>query len=472
MISPRWRHIRTKLTLWHMLMLGVILLIYSASASALLLRHLRTQLVRHAIQDLETVEGLFYFTSTGRLGFHEDYHNHPESREVLERLLEVRSPDGEVLFRNTLLGNRSLGDQILPQEGSGGYSPREKILADGTKVQIVSRRHLIAGQPTLIRVAYSEAPIWQHFREELMVLIIPLPFVLAIAGVAGSFLAKRALQPMQQMARRAEEITGDRLHSRLPINEADGELADLARVFNGMLGRLEQSFEQLRRFTSDASHELRTPLTAIRSVGEVGLRKEVTPAEYRDIIGSMLEESNRLTRLVDSLLTISRADAGQLVLQPSTFPAIHLVRDCASLFEVLLEERGQHFVVQGDETLQVYGDWLLLRQALLNVIHNAIKYSPNGGEIVVTLGHLGLDRISISIEDSGPGIPLQDQEKVFDRFYRVDGARSRETGGTGLGLSITKWAVESNGGSISTVNVEGAGCIFRIELPGQAKAIS
>ena len=166
MTAIRFGHIRTRLTLWFVSALAVVLLLYSSAASVLLLRDLRRQLVRHAIQDLETVEGLLQFTPEGRLTLKDDYHNNPESKRVLERLLEVRSTDGRVLFRNDLLVERSLGDTMLPGEGEGGYSPREYTLADGTKVQLVSRRHSIEGKPTIIRVAFSEDPLWQQFQVE------------------------------------------------------------------------------------------------------------------------------------------------------------------------------------------------------------------------------------------------------------------------------------------------------------------
>lgn len=464
MIAVDRRHIRTRLTLWFVSALAVILLLYSATACFFLLRDLRSQLIRHAIQDIETVEGLLYFTADGRLMLREDYHNHPESKRVLERLLEVRSPEGNVLFRNELLGNRSLGDTLLPREGQGGYSERQFILADGLHVELVSRRHAVEGRPTIIRVAYSETPLWNQFRADLIALILPLPLVLVVAGMGGYVLASRLLRPIQQLARKAEEIKSDRLHERLPVNASDGELADLARVFNAMLVRLEQSFEQLRRFTSDASHELRTPLAAMRSVGEVGLQKHCTPDGYRDVIGSMLEEANKLTRLVDSLLTIARTDAGQIQLTPSLFPAVKLAQECASLFEVLLEENGQRLTVDSDPDVMLLGDWLLLRQALVNIVHNAIKYTPRGGMITVRI-RSAEEQVSLEVEDTGPGIPEHELSKVFDRFYRVEEHRSPAVGGAGLGLAIARWSVEFHGGTLSAHNAKGTGCLFRIALP-------
>ena len=458
------RHIRTRLTVYFVGLLAVIQLVYSSAACFFLLRGLRAQLVRHAIQDLETVEGLFYFTPDGRLLMRDDYHNHPESKLVLERLLEVRSPEGAVLFRNELLGNRSLGDYLLPFEGEGGYSEREFVLEDGLHVQLVSRRHSIGPRPTIIRVAYSQEPLWRQFKSDLIALLIPLPVVLAIAGFGGYRLASKALRPIQQLARKAEELRSDRLYERLPVNPSDGELAELARVFNTVLVRLEQSFEQLRRFTSDASHELRTPLAVMRSVGEVGLRRQSTPEGYRDVIGSMLEEANKLTRLVDSLLTIARADAGEIQLNPSSFSAVALVRECTSLFEVLVEENGQTLTIEAPMDRTIHGDRLLLRQALINVVHNAIKYTPPRGSILIKL-ECGTEHIVLSVEDSGPGIPENHLSKVFDRFYRVEEGRSPGVGGAGLGLAIARWTIEAHGGSITAHAGTVKGCTFRITLP-------
>lgn len=456
--------IRTRLMMWHVAVLGAVLLVYSACASLLLLRDLRQQLIRYAIQDLETVEGLLYFDIDRKLNFRDDYHNHVESKLILERLLEVRALDDTVLYRNERLKGRALGGPNFPGEGEGGYSERRLILSDGEPVRVVSRKHAIADRPALIRLAYSEVPLWEQFQADFIALILPLPLVLGLAGLGGYLLARRALQPIQQMTRRAEEITSESLHERLPVAAGDGELADLARVFNGMLSRLEQSFEQLRRFTSDASHELRTPLTAIRSVGEVSLGKHASPEEYRDVIGSMLEEANRLTRVVESLLTISRADAGQVQLQRTRFPAAKLARDCAALYEVLLEERGLHLVHCGDESAMVDGDWLLLRQALLNIVHNAIKVSPDGGTIRIRVATED-EQVLIDVEDRGPGIPGEDIPRLFDRFYRVDPGRAREAGGTGLGLSIAQWSVVAHRGRIEVRSQLGAGTTFRISLP-------
>jgi heavy metal sensor kinase len=458
-------HVRTRLTLWYVVVLASVLALSWGLTASFLFLQMRSQLDNYAVQDIETVEGLLYFDSARRLILREDYHNHPESKQVLERLVEVRSSSGSVLYRNERLGDQALGGNPIPGEGEGGYSIRSARLADGTTVRMASRRHTLDGRPLLIRLGYSEQPIWARFDELAVATLLAAPIVLALAGLGGYVLAKRALAPLEEMACRAEEITSERLNERLPTGEVDDELGHLARVFNNLLARLEQSFEQLRRFTSDASHELRTPLTAIRSVGEVSLQKDGSREEYRDTIGSMLEEVNRLTALVDSLLTISRADAGRIQLHPTVFSAMDLAREAAGLFEVLVEEKGQRITVAGDEGVKVNGDRVFLRQALVNIIHNAVKYSPVGGVISVGVHYEAEGSIHLDVVDSGPGIAPEHSARIFDRFYRVDESRSREAGGAGLGLSIAQWAVRVHGGDIHLRATQGSGCTFQIWLP-------
>jgi signal transduction histidine kinase len=203
----------------------------------------------------------------------------------------------------------------------------------------------------------------------------------------------------------------------------------------------------------------------IRSVGEVGLQKDGSRAEYRDIIGSMLEEVNRLTSLIDNLLTISRADSGHIQLHRTVVAVMPLAREAAGLFEVLMEEKSLRLALDGDESAQVEADRIFLRQALVNIIHNAVKYSPVAEIVSVRVRNANSSHVLVEIQDNGPGIPPDDQPKIFDRFYRVDKARWRESGGAGLGLSIAKWAVEAHGGTLALTSELNKGCTFAITLP-------
>jgi signal transduction histidine kinase len=220
----------------------------------------------------------------------------------------------------------------------------------------------------------------------------------------------------------------------------------------------------MRRFTADASHELRTPLTALRSVGEVGLQERPDDKLFGDVVGSMLEEADRLTHLVDTLLTLSRADVGQVRLACDPVDLAALAGDVAHYLTDLADEKQQTLHFDAPAPVIVSGDRLVLRQALVNIVDNAIKYSANGTSIDVRAGGDG-QHGWIEVADQGPGIGEADRQRVFERFYRVDKARSREEGGTGLGLSLAQWAIEANGGRIDLESALGRGSVFRLLVP-------
>jgi heavy metal sensor kinase len=462
-----WRpkRVRTRLTLWYVGTLAAILAIYLAGVSLLLLWQMDSVLKRLAAEDLETVKGLLYFEPNGQVEVREDYHHHSDWKQVQERLLEILAPDGTVLYRNERLGNRALGGALFTGEGERGYSGRTETMSDGTRVVLISRKYDLEGKTVLIRAGYQQDLIWKQLKGTLFVLLVASPLVLAGTAYAGYKMVGRTLDPVTKMANRAEQINSERLNERLPVETPDDELGHLATVFNSMLARIEQSFDQLRRFTADASHELRTPLAAIRSVGEVRLQGSASAEEYCDTIGSMLEEVNRLTGIVERLLTLSRADAGQIQMQVSVFPLKVLVREAASLLEVLIEEKRLTFELAGDESIGVEADRLYVRQAIVNVLHNAVKFTPTGGKICASIACNGQSQAELSISDTGPGIPSEHAPKIFDRFYRVDESRTGTETGGGLGLAIAKWAVEANNGEIGVKSDSGRGSTFWIHLP-------
>lgn len=463
-------HIRTRLTLWYVAIFGLLFAAYICTACFLQYWQLKQQLYHAEVQDMETVQGLLYFTTGGQLSLHEEYFNRPESRLLLDRLLEVRDSKGRVLFRNQKLNGDSLGSPPSPNEGVGAFSPRSLRLADGTPVLVISHVHVLQETPVLIRLAYSTQPLRAQTLQLLGLLGLVLPVALIAAGFAGYRLACKAFDPLEQMAQLTERITARRLNERIPVRNPDDELGHMALVLNGLLGRLEESFEKLRRFTSDVSHELRTPLAAMRGVGEVGLQEEHDAERYRDIIGSMLEEVAKLTAMTDTLLTIAHADSGAIQLQRSTFALMDLVQEGVVVVGVLAEDKKQTISVTGDGGALVYADRGFLRMALVNLLDNAVKYSPAGSSIRVSLHTIESDTgppefVELAIQDEGPGIPEAARQRVFDRFYRLDEARTRDSGGFGLGLPIAKWAVEAHGGNISVKTAPPAGAIFCIKLP-------
>jgi signal transduction histidine kinase len=219
----------------------------------------------------------------------------------------------------------------------------------------------------------------------------------------------------------------------------------------------------MRRFTADASHELRTPLTALRSVGEVGLQERPDDRLFGEVVGSMLEEVDRMTRLVETLLTLSRADAGQVPLAREPVDLGALGREVAGHLEDLAQEKGQTVSVTGAGPV-VTGDRFVLRQALVNVVDNAIKYGREGASIHISAGRNGQDAW-IAVSDGGPGIAREHQQRIFERFYRIDPARSREDGGTGLGLALVHWAVTAHAGRVEVESEVGRGSTFRLVVP-------
>jgi signal transduction histidine kinase len=266
------------------------------------------------------------------------------------------------------------------------------------------------------------------------------------------------------MAERARSITAEHLSERLPVDNPHDEFGRLAAVFNDTLGRLEASFGEMRRFTSDVSHELRTPLTAMRSVGEVGLTERRGEAEYREIIGSMLEEVDRLSGLVERLLMLSRVESGQARLRVDAVDLRELASEVTGQLAVLAEEKGQALDVEGPAGLTCLADRVVLGQAVTNLVDNAIKYSPEGGRIRIRVSATR-EGAALDISDEGPGIAPGRAAHIFDRFYRAGPPGSAE--GAGLGLSIAKWAVEVNGGRLRLED-SARGCTFRITMPAGA----
>lgn len=290
------------------------------------------------------------------------------------------------------------------------------------------------------------------------------PVMLLLSLFGGYFLAGRMLTPLQHITQRARSISADNLTERLTVSNPRDELGQLSTVLNEAFARLDDTFDRLKRFTQDAAHELRTPLAVLRSVGEVGLQKPRDAAAYREVIGSMLEEVDRLGRLVDGLLTLARADSGHFSLfrRPEDLQTLgHEVVEC---LRVLAEVKNQNLTYSADKSFIVDIDRDTMRLALMNLIANAIRFTPEGGAVSIALRDSGTS-IAIEIQDNGPGIALEHQARIFERFYRVDPSRSHQTGGTGLGLAITRWAVEANNGHIELQSAPEQGCLFRIVLP-------
>lgn len=470
MIRSGWtRTIRARLTLWHAMVLAAILLVYAGGVYLFLRQNLYAELDLRLHDDFELAEADFRRAADGGIvrtsGV--ELHIHDED-VVMERRLEVWSMDGKLLYSEGMAG---LELPAPPPDEMTANAVAVRSVADGPDAffRIYGAAYAIAGIPAWIRVARSEARLRHELGEFMAGIGFGLPAAVLFACIGGYFLAGRALKPFGQMAVQARTITAERLQERLLIENPDDEFGQLGTVFNETLARLERSFDALRRFTADAAHELRTPLTALRSVGEVGLRESRNEADYREVIGSVLEEADRLTRLVETLLTLARADSGRIEVTPHHQNLMQFAQSVLDVIGVLADEKGQRVVIEGDAEIAVHADALVLRHAVLNVLDNAIKHGPEGSQVRLVVGRDAVHAI-LDVIDQGPGIGVEHLKRIFDRFYRVDRARSRMTGGTGLGLSIAQWAVQANGGTIEVESRIGEGSRFRFRLPLTGKA--
>jgi heavy metal sensor kinase len=449
------RSVRVRLTLWYVGVMLAVLAVYASAVYTFVSGNSSQLLDERLHDDFDWASDMLAQTPEGSIAPYE------ETGEGDSPWLQVYSLDGELLYETPEARRNPVPDS----ETMAAQADERIVTVPGTipPFRVMSGGARIGGRPVVVQVARSEGSINQDLRQLLYILLLGLPIAVAAAGVGGYLLARRALAPVDSMAERARMIHAERLNDRLPVDNPHDELGRLATIFNETLTRLESSFDQMRRFTADASHELRTPLTAIRSVGEVGLRGRRDEAAYREIIGSMLEEVDRLALLVDRLLTLSRADTGKAHLSVEIVDIAELAEEVAEQLGVLAEEKEQSVNVRFDTVPRWIGDRVVLRQALLNLVDNAIKYSPVGGKIEIRVAQ-SPEGISADVTDTGPGIPADLQSRIFDRFYRVDKARSRENGGTGLGLAIAKWAVEVNGGRLTLEPTNGIGSCFRITL--------
>jgi heavy metal sensor kinase len=459
-----FRSIRLRLTLWYVLLLAIILAGFSAGIYLTLQHNLYANLG----DSLETrANDLLPLV------------NYQEGAPTLSKDISANSPDlGEQFVRLY----DSAGRLTFDSSGEAGAVPVEaqavqRALAGST----VTNRISVASDAFQVRIApieqdgrvsgalevgRSAEDVSDTLRSLLLILGIAYPVTLAVAGLGGAFLAGRALSPVDKLTRLARRISAEDLSQRLNLHLPDDELGRLARTFDEMIARLEDAFQRQRQFTADSSHELRTPLTAIKGQVEVALTRPREPAAYRDVLQAVNEDVDRLIRLVGSLLTLARADAGQIPIAREDVNLPDLVAGALAQVRGAAEQQDVHLEAAPGPPVAVRGDEDMLLQLMLNLLDNAIKNTPSGGR--VTAGW-GIDdaRVQLWVRDTGVGIAPEHLPLIFDRFYRVDKARSRAEGGAGLGLAISRWIVEAHGGSISVDSAPGKGSTFTVHLPAR-----
>jgi len=354
----------------------------------------------------------------------------------------------------------------LPSSITGDADGYAFVVSASGRHYVVRQSEVHAGGRTFrVGIAQDAQQTSEALNKLLRALFLSLPAILLVSLAGGYFLAGRFLSPIDDMARKAKQISADNFSERLSIGKQDDELSRLAGVFNDMLDRLEDSFDRLSRFTSDASHELRTPLAVIRSLGENALKTRCASALDGEVIGSILEETDRVTRLLDGLLTLTRAEAGQFPLSIEEIDIKEATLDVVNCLRVLAEEKAQTLAFAGETGLCAQLDESTFKQALINLVANAIQYTPEGGCIAVRVRRCPKLGALIEVDDNGPGIATEHRAHIFERFYRVDRDRSQATGGSGLGLAIARWAIGLNGGTVAFEPKREPGSLFRIALP-------
>ncbi|PNE23695.1 histidine kinase [Mesotoga sp. Brook.08.YT.4.2.5.1] len=448
--------IRIKLTLWYVLFLGVILFAFSVSIYAILSAQLHSEadsslriVSSQLLANIEIVQDLPIFRKTVEM--------ESLSNRLLAEGFAVRLMDGS--------------GSIVEGFGPFGILKASLELSDrefttvSTSVGVWRIFTVKIGQWGWMQVGESLSSVRiALFRlSRLMLILGPTIIILAVLG--GFYMAKKSLEPVERITLLAEEISVEKLNKRLNLTLPNDELGHLASTFDGMLERLEESVKKQRQFTSDAAHELRTPLTAIRSIVDVTLHRDRDSDEYVNALVQIQNEIERLSSIIDDLLVITRLENSLQKGDYKVFPAGVLIEDVLDTIAVLAKEKNIHIMTEIPSDLEIAGDRQKLSRAIFNLVDNAIKYTPEGGQIRIS-GEKDQSReeVEILIEDNGIGIPVDEIDKIFDRFYRVDKARS-ETRGTGLGLSIAQEIVKAHNGTITVKSSSQQGSVFRVTLP-------
>jgi heavy metal sensor kinase len=484
---PRWSSsLRTRLTVWYTVVLGAPLIAFAVGSYVVFARTLESRTDHFLDEALAAFSR--ELTAERRAG--------PSPLSAIQTTVnEVRFRDMRILVLDdaahlVATGGppeaRALGEEAAERFDVdrvaamiGQYPDTLSVLVtfeDSLGAYRLLARPILLGQsPFRLVGAYPLRDTQAMLERTRQAFLIAIPLLLASAAVGGYFLTKRRLAPLSAMAARAAEITATSLHERLPVAVPNDELGVLATVVNGLLDRLEHAFAQQRRFMADASHELRTPTAILRTEADVTLAREHREEhEYRESVGVMQDAAQRLTRIVDDLFLLARADAGHLIVRRDALYLDEIVHGATRAVRPLAERRDVRLELRPVVDAPFEGDADLLGRLLLNLLDNAIKYSPSGGSVAVALARRG-GRYEITVSDDGPGIPADARERVFERFFRADAARSRveatATSGAGLGLAIARRIAEAHRGRLGLVESRPGHTEFRVTHPAPRHAM-
>ncbi len=455
-----------RLTLWYALQLGLILVGFSGAIYLVLARALDSQI------DSELARAAEQATHVLRWENHQitvqGSANGQEVSSLGERGLFIRvvNLDGQVIATNGPFPPLPLPSTTL-QAARHGQPDYGTVTAPGleTPVRIYTVPYQAGGAVVgLVQVGQPLGALQAMLGTLVLILLLGIPATLLVAGASSLFLTNRALSPIDQITRRVQRIQVTDLQARLDLVLPDDEVGRLAQTFDALLTRLDEAFRRQRQFTADASHELRTPLAIIKGDIGVTLERRRSADEYEQLLGGLDEEVDRLTRLVEDLLLLARADAGQPLLEREPVELVSLLCVVTDQVRALAAANAVTLAVHVPASLPVNGDTDKLLRLFLNLLDNAIKYTPPGGQVILRASQQA-EQAQVEVVDSGPGIPPEQVAQIFERFYRADASRTRASGGAGLGLAIARWIAEAHGGGIEARSAVGGGTTFRVWLP-------
>ncbi len=463
------RSIRFRMALWYAALLVGALALFGAATYLGLERYLQKSLEESLTKQARSIGDvlLVNINQSGQDYVDNEITEH-YSPEINGRFIRVTRANGKQIYVSGLPKDGTFDPALVaaPRFPLTREFTREMELPDGHELLLHGLPYRARdGAQFLIEVAAPYNQIESVLRGLLLTFALGLPLIVALAIGGGYLLMRRALHPVDEIRQKAAQITSRNLSERLPVVHTGDELERLATDLNRMIARLEESFLQINRFSADASHELRTPLTVLQGELEAIAQKgQGLPDDVRDTIGSALEETQRLSKIVASLLAISRLEAGEARVQPVRLDFAELARTTTDQMKLLAEEKRISLTSDGSEPVEIQADPSRLKQVVVNLLDNAIKYTPEGGNVSISVMRRD-DHAVLEVADSGLGISADDLPHVFERFYRADKARSRQMGGTGLGLSIVRSICLAHGGQITVNSTEGRGSLFRVELP-------
>jgi len=376
-----------------------------------------------------------------------------------DRFIRIRQEDGSLLYASGMPTDKAFDPAAVPLLPTPAPAAGTQPVKLGNLL-IVQRIAVAGGKHYLVDCGVSDLPDAQVLRRFLIMLGIGVPIILVVAVAGGAVLVRQALRPVRRIIDGAKAITSSNLNQRLPVSRTSDEIEHLSLVLNQMIARLDEAFQHSRRFSADASHELRTPLTIMRveleSLGEEAALNHA----MREKIASILEETERMGKMVEGLLAISRLETGEAVINVSRLDLGGLVAATVEQIDPIAHDKGVTVACHSEGRVEIAGDRFRLQQIVVNLLDNAIKYSPAGGRIAIHNGEAVLE-----VLDNGPGIPAEALPHVFERFFRADSVRTHGINGTGLGLSIVRSICLAHGGSADAANRPEGGCRITVRLP-------